>query len=153
MCRGFVMSNLDITPHPSLYNITSFRHFSVFCHFVTPYFTSSSSRSVFMRDIDFFCYNMPMGYVYILTTKNNKMLYIGVTNNLKRRVYEHKQGLVKGFTKQFNIKKLVYYEQFSTIVLAIQREKVLKEWNRSWKNYLINKFNPEWKDLYNEICF
>ena len=79
------------------------------------------------------------------------MLYIGVANNLSRRVYEHKEGLVEGFTKQFNIKKLVYYEQFSTIVLAIQREKVLKEWNR--RNYLINKFNPEWKDLYDEICF
>ena len=81
------------------------------------------------------------------------MLYIGVTNNLIRRVYEHKQGLVEGFTKHFNIKKLVYYEQFPTIMHAIQREKVLKEWNRSWKNYLISKFNPNWKELYDEICF
>ena len=93
-----------------------------------------------------------MGYVYILTTKNNKMLYIGVTNNLIRRVYEHKQGLVGGFTKKFHIKKLVYYEQFSTIQDAISREKVLKEWNRAWKNHLIDLFNPSWRDLYEEIA-
>lgn len=80
------------------------------------------------------------------------MLYIGVTNNLVRRVYEHKQGFLDGFTKLFNIKKLVYYEQFPTIIEAIQREKVLKHWNRAWKNRLINKSNPEWKDLYDEIC-
>ena len=80
------------------------------------------------------------------------MLYIGVTNNLIRRVYEHKEGLVAGFTKHFNIKKLVYYEQFPTIAQAIQREKVLKEWNRSWKERLIAKFNPDWKELYDEIC-
>ena len=80
------------------------------------------------------------------------MLYIGVTNNLARRVYEHKQGLVEGFTKKFHIKKLVYYEQFSTIQLAIEREKVLKEWNRAWKNHLIDLFNPSWRDLYEEIA-
>ena len=79
------------------------------------------------------------------------MLYIGVTNNLARRIYEHKQGMVEGFTKRFHIKKLVYYEQFPTIVQAIQREKVLKEWNRSWKNYLITKFNPTWRELYDEM--
>ena len=92
-----------------------------------------------------------MGYIYILTTNNNKMLYIGVTNNLSRRVYEHKQGLVKGFTSKFHIKKLVYYEQFSTIQNAIKREKVLKEWNRAWKNHLIESLNPSWRDLYEEI--
>ena len=81
------------------------------------------------------------------------MLYIGTTNNLVRRVYEHKQGLVEGFTKQFNIKKLVYYEQFPTMIQAIKREKVLKEWNRAWKNRLIDNFNPSWKDLYKEILF
>ena len=100
-----------------------------------------------------FCYNTNMAYIYILTTKNNKMLYIGTTNNLVRRVYEHKQGLVEGFTKQFNIKKLVYYEQFPTMIQAIKREKVLKEWNRAWKNRLIDNFNPSWKDLYKEILF
>ena len=80
------------------------------------------------------------------------MVYIGTTNSLVRRVYEHKQGLVDGFTKHFNIKKLVYYEQFPTMPLAIKREKVLKEWNRAWKDRLITKFNPTWKDLYDEIC-
>jgi len=80
------------------------------------------------------------------------MLYIGVTNNLARRIYEHKEGLVEGFTKHFNLRKLVYYEQFPTIAQAIGREKVLKEWNRSWKERLITKFNPSWKELYNEIC-
>ncbi len=94
-----------------------------------------------------------MAYIYILTTKNNKMLYIGVTNNLSRRVYEHREGMNKGFTKHFHIKKLVYYEQWPSIVQAIKREKVLKEWNRSWKDRLITKFNPTWRDLYEEICF
>ena len=93
-----------------------------------------------------------MGYVYILTTKNNKMLYIGVTNNLARRIYEHKQELVDGFAKRFHIKKLVYYEQFDSIQNAIKREKVLKEWNRSWKDHLINSFNPSWNDLYADIA-
>ena len=93
-----------------------------------------------------------MGYVYILATKHNKMLYIGVTNNLVRRVYEHQEGLVEGFTKRFHIKKLVYYEQYSSILQAIEREKVLKEWKRAWKDHLIANFNPEWKNLYDEIC-
>ena len=81
------------------------------------------------------------------------MLYIGVTNNLARRVYEHKQGLLAGFTKKFHIHKLVYYEKFDNIQAAIQREKVLKEWNRAWKNHLIDSFNPSWRDLYEEISF
>ena len=93
-----------------------------------------------------------MAYVYILTTKNNKMLYIGVTSDLKRRIYEHKQGMVEGFTKRFSIKKLVYYESFITRAQAIEREKVLKEWNRSWKERLINKQNSAWQDLYETIC-
>ena len=93
-----------------------------------------------------------MAYVYILTTKNNKMLYIGVTSDLKRRIYEHKQGMVEGFTKRFSIKKLVYYESFITIAQTIEREKVLKEWNRSWKERLINKQNSAWQDLYETIC-
>ena len=93
-----------------------------------------------------------MAYIYILATQRNKMLYIGVTNNLVRRVYEHKQGIVDGFTKKFNIKKLVYYEQYSNILQAIEREKVLKEWRREWKDHLISTFNPTWRDLYEEIC-
>lgn len=93
-----------------------------------------------------------MGYIYILTTKNNKMLYIGVTNNLVRRIYEHKQGLVPGFTTKFHINKLVYYEKYPSIQAAIKREKVLKEWNRAWKNHLIELSNPSWSDLYDEIA-
>ena len=80
------------------------------------------------------------------------MLYIGVTNNIVRRVYEHKEWLVEGFTKRFNIKKLVYYEQFSTIVQAIKRENTLKNWKREWKNRLISGFDPTWRELYEDVA-
>lgn len=89
-------------------------------------------------------------YVYILTNKNNKVLYIGVTNNLERRIYEHKQKLVKGFTKKYNLTKLVYYDFTNDIRSALYREKQLKSWRRQWKIDLINEFNPEWNDLGNE---
>lgn len=94
-----------------------------------------------------------MSYIYILTNTTNQVLYIGVTNNLVCRIYEHKQKMVEGFSSRYNLTKLVYYEQFDDISKAIEREKVLKEWRRSWKEYLINKLNPEWRDLYDEICF
>ena len=90
-------------------------------------------------------------YVYILASKRNGTLYIGVTNDLKRRVYEHKEGLIEGFTKKYGVKTLVYYETTSDSCSAIQREKHLKNWNRQWKLELIEKNNPEWKDLYEEI--
>ena len=90
-------------------------------------------------------------YVYILASKKNGTLYIGVTNNLIRRIYEHKEGLTEGFTKKYNVKKLVYYETHSDIKIAIQREKQMKKWYRKWKIELIEKINPEWKDLYNEL--
>jgi len=93
-----------------------------------------------------------MGYIYIITNTNNKVLYIGVTNNLVRRIYEHKHKMVKGFSNTYNLNKLVYYEQYSNIIQAIEREKQLKKWNRSWKEDLINKQNPSWNDLYDEIC-
>jgi putative endonuclease len=86
-------------------------------------------------------------YVYILTNKTNKVLYIGVTNDLERRVFEHKNKLVEGFTKKYNLNKLVYYEVTSDIQSALEREKQLKNWHRDWKINLIKKFNPEWKDL------
>lgn len=86
-------------------------------------------------------------YVYILSSKRNGTLYIGVTNDLKRRVYEHKNGLIDGFTKKYSIKNLVYYEQTNDIHEAILREKRLKKWNRSWKIKLIEEMNPDWKDL------
>lgn len=89
-------------------------------------------------------------YVYILASESG-VLYIGVTNNLTRRVYEHKHGLVDGFTKQYRVKKLVYYEETGNVMSAITKEKQLKKWNRQWKINLIEKLNPEWKDLYFEI--
>ncbi len=87
-------------------------------------------------------------YVYILASKRNGTLYIGVTNDLIRRVYEHKNDLIDGFTKKYGVHSLVYYEQYDEVVNAIQREKRLKKWNRQWKIELIEKENPEWKDVY-----
>lgn len=89
-------------------------------------------------------------YVYILSSISG-VLYIGFTNDLKRRVWEHKQGLVEGFTKKYNVKKLVYYEITEDARVAIEREKQLKKWRREKKVALIEKMNPQWKDLYFEI--
>ena len=93
-----------------------------------------------------------MSYIYILTNTYHTVLYIGVTNNLVRRIYEHKHKMQEGFSAEYNLSKLVYYEQFSNIIQAIEREKQLKKWNRSWKEHLINRTNPSWRDLYDEIC-
>ncbi len=90
-------------------------------------------------------------YVYILTNKNNTVLYTGVTNNLKRRVYEHKEKIIKGFTSKYNIDKLIYYEIYDDIENAIKREKQIKDTSRAKKEKLINAMNPEWKDLYKDI--
>jgi putative endonuclease len=90
-------------------------------------------------------------FVYIMASKKGGVLYTGVTNSLARRIYEHKNGFVEGFTRKYNLKNLVYYEIFSDIDLAIKREKDIKGWNRSWKIKLIEKKNAEWKDLYNEV--
>ena len=90
-------------------------------------------------------------YVYILASKPNGTLYIGVTNDLIRRVYEHKQGLIDGFTKKYGVKMLVYYEQCGQIESVIMREKQSKKWKRAWKIRLIKSMNPEWKDLYEEL--
>lgn len=86
-------------------------------------------------------------FVYILTNKSNEVFYIGVTNNLKRKMYEHRNKLVAGFTKKYNIAKLVYFEVTNDIYSAIKREKQLKNWHRDWKINLINTFNPGWRDL------
>lgn len=86
-------------------------------------------------------------YVYILTTDNNKVMYIGVTNDLERRVYEHKNKIIKGFTQRYNIQKLVYSEHYPDINAAIAREKQLKGWLRVKKNTLVETLNPEWRDL------
>tara|TARA_R110002049_G_scaffold147934_2_gene310814 strand:- start:4675 stop:4986 length:312 start_codon:yes stop_codon:yes gene_type:complete len=86
-------------------------------------------------------------YLYILTNKTNGTLYIGVTNNLERRMFEHKNKLIEGFTKQYGLNKLVYFETFKYINDAIKREKNMKKWKREWKINLIAKDNPNWKDL------
>ena len=88
-----------------------------------------------------------MYYVYILTNKSNEVLYIGVTNNLSRRVREHKNEEVEGFTKRYHLHKLVFFEEFSDINDAIACEKRLKRWTRAKKNALIESKNPNWKDL------
>ncbi|HEY4756006.1 MAG TPA: GIY-YIG nuclease family protein [Ignavibacteriaceae bacterium] len=85
-------------------------------------------------------------FIYIMTN-NSKTLYIGVTNDLRRRIYEHKNKLIDGFTKNYNITKLVYYESCSSIDAAIRRERQLKNWHRQWKINLIESINQDWKDL------
>ena len=90
-------------------------------------------------------------YVYIMASRQNGTLYIGVTSNLARRVYEHKNDLVEGFTKKYGVHRLVYYEQYHDIKLAIQRERQMKKWNRQWKINRIQEHNPDWKDLYDAI--
>jgi putative endonuclease len=90
-------------------------------------------------------------YVYILAGRKNGTLYTGITENLIKRVYEHKSKIIEGFTKKYNITILVYYEIFNSVTSAITREKQIKKWNRQWKIGLIEKSNPNWKDLYPSI--
>ena len=87
-------------------------------------------------------------FVYILASKKNGTLYIGVTNDLIKRIFQHKDNLVEGFTKKYGVYKLVYYEIFKNINDAITREKNIKKWKRKWKIELIEELNPNWKDLY-----
>ena len=94
---------------------------------------------------------MKQYYVYILASKKNGTLYIGVTNDLVRRIYEHKYGMIEGFTKRYGVKYLVHYEIANDITEAIKREKAMKKWYRKWKIELIEKTNIEWKDLYDDI--
>ena len=91
-------------------------------------------------------------YVYILTNWNNKVMYVGVTNNLERRIYEHKNKLADGFTKKYNVDKLVYFDSTSDVKAAIQREKQIKGWSRARKNELVESINREWLDLSDEWC-
>jgi putative endonuclease len=92
-----------------------------------------------------------MYYVYILANWSNKVLYIGVTNNLERRLYEHKNKLIKGFTEKYNVNKLVYFDSTTDVKAAIEREKQIKGWTRLKKSNLIESINPHWKDLYEEL--
>ena len=86
-------------------------------------------------------------FVYILTNWNNKVMYIGVTNDLQRRLFEHKSGLIDGFTKKYHVHKLVYYEDTTDVQSAIAREKQLKSWSRAKKDALVELMNPQWEDL------
>ena len=94
---------------------------------------------------------MKSGYVYIMANHKNGTLYIGVTSDIIKRVYEHKNSFVEGFTSTYSVEKLVYFEVFDDIVNAIAREKTLKKWNRDWKIILIEKMNPNWDDLYESL--
>lgn len=87
-------------------------------------------------------------YVYIIANKRHTVLYIGVTNNLIRRIYEHKNGLAEGFTKKYNCDKLVWFEQTADVYEAIKAEKRMKKWKREFKENVISEMNPDWKDLY-----
>jgi putative endonuclease len=114
---------------------------TAFCHFkfVTHLVISTAGRNLMPHQKTY--------YVYLLSNWNNKVLYIGVTNDLERRIYEHQHKLVHGFTEKYNVNKLVYYEQANDVISAISREKELKKWRREKKNALVNGVNPEWRDL------
>ena len=86
-------------------------------------------------------------YVYLLTNWNNKVMYVGVTNDLQRRLYEHKNKVVKGFTEKYNVDKLIYFEETGDVISALAREKEIKKWRREKKNNLVISINPEWRDL------
>ena len=90
-------------------------------------------------------------WVYIMTNRPGGTLYVGVTNDLVRRAFEHREGLIGGFTKRYGLKMLVYYESHGTPIDAIQREKNIKHWSREWKIDLILSLNPDWRDLYDDI--
>jgi putative endonuclease len=91
-------------------------------------------------------------FVYILASRRNGTLYVGVTNDLVRRVSEHKSKLVPGFTRQYGVDQLVYFEEYGSILEARAREHAMKRWQRAWKIELIEKFNPTWRDLTNELA-
>jgi len=98
------------------------------------------------------CATMRQACVYILASRRNGTLYIGVTNNIARRTWEHKSGIIEGFTKKYGVHLLVYTEFHETMPDAILREKQMKKWRRKWKLDLIERANPEWRDLYTEIA-
>ena len=90
--------------------------------------------------------------MYILASKRNGTLYTGITSNLIQRVWQHKNNRIEGFTKKYNVKTLVFYEVYNNVESAIAREKRIKKWRRAWKLQLIEKMNPQWNDLFEEIC-
>ncbi len=96
--------------------------------------------------------NRRLPCVYILASQRNGTLYTGVTSNLPQRTWQHRQGLGEGFTNRYEVHHLVWYEPHENMMSAIAREKAIKKWNRAWKVELIEASNPEWRDLYEEIC-
>jgi putative endonuclease len=94
---------------------------------------------------------MKVGWVYIITNRPEGTLYVGVTSNIARPAWEHRESVVEGFSKRYGLKRLVYVERHEEITLAIQREKRIKRWRRAWKIDLIRKSNPTWTDLYNSL--
>ncbi|WP_342360953.1 GIY-YIG nuclease family protein [Terrarubrum flagellatum] len=91
-------------------------------------------------------------WVYITASARNGTLYVGVTNDLERRIFEHREGRTKGFTQRYGVTRLVWYEDYPRAIDAIQREKNIKKWPRKWKLDLIEAMNPEWRDLYEELA-
>ena len=128
------------------------RFFSLSSLDVSPRISAESKKIIDGMAINVYDEDMKSMYVYIITNKIDSTLYIGVTNNLVRRIYEHKNKLIPGFSSRYNLSKLVYYEIYDDEVTAISREKQLKHYIRENKNKLISDFNPSWKDLYSDIC-
>jgi putative endonuclease len=91
------------------------------------------------------------GYVYIMTNKSKGVLYVGVTNDISRRAWEHRTGIIKGFTWKYNLHRLVWFEFHEDIVEALRREKQIKKWNRAWKAVMVERLNPSWNDLYETL--
>jgi putative endonuclease len=91
------------------------------------------------------------GWVYMMANRPDGVIYVGVTSDLPKRIWEHREALVEGFTKRYQLKRLVYFERHADILSAIQREKNIKHWPRAWKIALIEEQNPEWKDLYDQL--
>ena len=91
-------------------------------------------------------------YVYILASRKDGAIYVGVTNDIVRRIYEHRTKIIQGFTSKYNITRLVWFEIYEDPISAISREKELKKWKRTWKTRLIEEQNPQWNDLYESIC-
>ena len=91
-------------------------------------------------------------YVYIMASRRNGTLYVGITNDLIRRAHEHREGLVDGFTRKYGVKRLVHFEATENVAAAIQRERTMKHWKRAWKVSLIERDNPDWEDLYDTLA-
>ena len=94
---------------------------------------------------------MKRAWVYIVTNGSGSTVYTGVTTNLARRAFEHREGVLEGFSSKYRLKKLVWYEEHETVLAAIQREKNIKHWSRAWKNDLVGRLNPDWRDLYDQL--